>query len=58
MIKINIKNHHKSKSIRLSIFRIFVLEIGLHELNGTHIQTGIGLGPMEMSFTLHQWNNW
>ena len=58
MIKIVIKNNEKRKTLRIQLVRLFMIELGIHELNGTHIQTGIGFGPMEMSFTLHQWNKW
>jgi len=58
MIKINIQNNDNRKTLRVSFIRIFILELGLHELDGIHIQTGIGVGPMRMSFILHQWNKW
>tara|TARA_B100000131_G_scaffold275750_1_gene278550 strand:- start:248 stop:448 length:201 start_codon:yes stop_codon:yes gene_type:complete len=58
MVKINIQNNNNRKTIRISLIRLFIIELGIHELNGIHIQTGIGIGPMEMSFILHQWNKW
>jgi hypothetical protein len=37
---------------------IINLSIGIHAVNGEHIMAGIGLGPLEISFTLHRWDKW
>ena len=58
MFKINIQNNNKRKTMRISLIWLFILEIGIHELNGIHIGIGTGIGPMEMSFTLHKWDKW
>ena len=56
MVKINIQNNNKIKTIRFSFIRLLIIKLGIHELNGIQILTGVGVGPMEMSFNLHQWN--
>ena len=37
---------------------ILSVSIGIHSVNGDHIMAGIGIGPMEFSFTLHRWTKW
>ena len=46
------------KSWRLTLLRLFSVEIGIHEVNGTHFQLGFGIGPMETSLALHRWDKW
>tara|TARA_R100000781_G_scaffold111591_1_gene78144 strand:+ start:17909 stop:18091 length:183 start_codon:yes stop_codon:yes gene_type:complete len=58
MIKINKSETDKSRSYRMTLFWLFHLELGFHFLNGYHINTGIGVGPMEVSMALHTWDKW
>ena len=40
------------------MFWILTLSIGIQSNHGEHITAGLGIGPMEVSFTLHRWINW
>jgi|TARA_R100001510_G_C7647524_1_gene204851 hypothetical protein len=42
----------------LIFVKIISITLGMHSVNGDHIVTGICIGPMELSFTLHRWLKW
>tara|TARA_R100000234_G_C4922490_1_gene144783 strand:+ start:237 stop:419 length:183 start_codon:yes stop_codon:yes gene_type:complete len=58
LIKINKAVTDKSRSVRMTLLWLFHLEGGFHFLNGYHINAGIGLGPCEVSMSLHSWDKW
>lgn len=58
LYKYNVLSTTEGKSIRLSIFNFFQVETGIHEVNGIHVNLGLGLGPFEVSVTLHHWTKW
>lgn len=56
--KWNLLSTPEGKSFRLSVFNFFQFETGVHEVNGIHVNLGLGLGPFEISLTLHHWRKW
>jgi len=40
------------------LFWVVNFSIGIHPINGEHIMIGFGLGPLEISITLHRWDKW
>ena len=58
LIRVKTMNGKEGKSCRVTILRIFAFEIGMHDVNGVHLNAGFGLGPCELSLTLHTWEKW
>ena len=46
------------RSYRFTIFGLFTVETGVHDVNGIHANLGLGVGPCEISLTLHNWDKW
>ena len=46
------------RSVRVKLLNLLTLELGIHTLNGTHFSAGIGIGPLELSTSLHNWEKW
>ncbi len=58
MFNIKRTKTEKNSTMRLTFLYLFALELGAHYLNGTHLQIGVGVGPLELSTSLHHWDNW
>lgn len=58
MLSVKKSSTEKGKSIRFTLIHLISLELGLHEVNGTHFSFGLGVGPMEVSTSLHRWDKW
>ena len=58
MVSLKGMKSHKGRSIRLQLMYLLSIEIGLHQVNGTHLTAGLGLGPLEISTSLHNWEKW
>jgi len=51
-------DNNAGKSWRVTLLRLLHFEVGMHDINGMHLSAGFGVGPVELSFTLHQWDEW
>jgi|8_EtaG_2_1085327.scaffolds.fasta_scaffold03429_2 hypothetical protein len=58
MFKVNRHSNSKGKSVRLTLLHLISFELGLHDVNGMHISAGFGIGPVEVSTSLHHWDKW
>tara|TARA_R110000803_G_scaffold46664_2_gene97877 strand:+ start:6467 stop:6652 length:186 start_codon:yes stop_codon:yes gene_type:complete len=58
LLKIKRNVNGKSRSLRMTFLWLLHLEGGFHSLNGMHFNAGIGLGPCEVSMSLHNWDKW
>ena len=58
MLDVNKVNNDSGKAYRIKLFSLIVFEFGMHDINGIHISAGFGVGPVELSFTLHNWDKW
>ncbi len=58
MLKIKKIKTDKGKSYRFVLLKLFTLETGIHDVNGIHANLGLGVGPCEISLTLHSWDKW
>ena len=58
MLKVKKTKTDKGRSLRFTLFHLLSLELGMHEVNGTHFGMGIGIGPLEISGNLHRWDKW
>jgi hypothetical protein len=58
ILKINKNSSKDSRSLRMTFLWLFHFEGGIHSLNGMHFNAGIGLGPCEVSMSLHNWDKW
>ena len=52
------QNGEEGVGIRLVFLTLLNMFVGFHTINGEHLNLGLGVGPMELSFTLHRWNRW
>jgi len=46
------ENHARGS---LMLFSLFSLICGVYQEKGTHIDLGIGIGPLGLSIVLHRW---
>jgi len=58
MLKFKSMDTGNGKSWRITLLKLLSIELGVHEVNGTHFQLGVGFGPMETSLALHRWDKW
>lgn len=58
LIAFKYKQEERGAMTSLILLWIINLTIGIHSNNGEHIIAGIGVGPMEISITLHRWSKW
>tara|TARA_B100000902_G_C27187505_1_gene852110 strand:- start:55 stop:237 length:183 start_codon:yes stop_codon:yes gene_type:complete len=58
LIQINKSINDETRSVRITLLWLLHLDIGMHYLNGYHLNTGVGLGPCEVSMSLHTWDKW
>lgn len=58
MIKITRGHDEEHRSVRITFMWLFNFEVGVHSINGYHLSTGIGVGPCEVSMSLHNWEKW
>ena len=58
MLRMKKMDNNAGKSWRVTLLRLLHFEVGMHDINGMHLSAGFGIGPIEMSFTLHQWDKW
>ena len=58
MFRVNKQNSEEGTSYRITFLRVFAFEIGMHIVNGVHVCTALGIGPCEISLTLHTWEKW
>lgn len=58
MFNVKTTNNEKGKSVRFVIFALLSFEFALHDVNGMHISAGFGVGPVELSCSLHNWDKW
>lgn len=58
LIAFKYKQEERGAMTSLILLWIINLTIGIHSTNGEHIIAGIGVGPMEISITLHRWSKW
>jgi len=58
MFRIKTNNNERGKSVRFVILSLLSLEFALHDVNGMHLSVGFGVGPLELSGSLHNWDKW
>tara|TARA_Y100000361_G_C11109066_1_gene316557 strand:- start:551 stop:733 length:183 start_codon:yes stop_codon:yes gene_type:complete len=58
VIKINKAVNKQSRSFRVTLLWLVHFSFGWHCLNGYHFNTGVGVGPFEISGSLHTWEEW
>jgi hypothetical protein len=58
LIRMQFQNGEEGVGIRLVFLTLLNMFVGFHSMNGDHLNLGLGVGPMELSFTLHRWNRW
>tara|TARA_B100001113_G_scaffold348210_1_gene341742 strand:- start:936 stop:1112 length:177 start_codon:yes stop_codon:yes gene_type:complete len=58
MFNIKTTNNEKGRSIRFVILSLLSFEFALHDVNGMHLSLGFGVGPLELSGSLHHWDKW
>ncbi len=58
LIAFKYKQEERGVTTSLILLWIINLTTGIHSVNGEHIIAGIGVGPMEISITLHRWSKW
>lgn len=58
MIRLKTTKSKVGRSYRFTIFGLFTVETGVHDVNGIHANLGLGVGPCEISLTLHNWDKW
>tara|TARA_R110002020_G_scaffold230845_5_gene442004 strand:- start:1023 stop:1229 length:207 start_codon:yes stop_codon:yes gene_type:complete len=54
------KYKQEDRGVLTSLVLLWIINIttGIHSINGEHIITSFGVGPLEISLTLHRWNKW
>ena len=57
---ISFKYKQEDRGVTTSLILLWIIHItaGAHSVNGEHIRAGFGVGPMEISVTLHKWDKW
>tara|TARA_R100001082_G_scaffold31612_1_gene16192 strand:+ start:5643 stop:5861 length:219 start_codon:yes stop_codon:yes gene_type:complete len=57
---ISFKYKQEEGGVLTSLILLWIINftMGIHSLNGEHIIAGFGVGPLEISLTLHRWNRW
>tara|TARA_R100000458_G_scaffold13240_1_gene11056 strand:+ start:2239 stop:2457 length:219 start_codon:yes stop_codon:yes gene_type:complete len=57
---ISFKYKQEERGVLTSLILLWIINftMGIHSLNGEHIIAGFGIGPLEVSLTLHRWNKW
>jgi hypothetical protein len=57
---ISFKYKQEERGVLTSLILLWIINftMGIHSLNGEHIIAGFGIGPLEISLTLHRWNKW
>lgn len=57
---ISFKYKQEDRGVTTSLILLWIIHItaGAHSVNGEHIHAGFGVGPMEISVTLHKWDKW
>ena len=53
-----LQNGEEGVGLRLVFLTLLNMFGGFHTINGDHLNLGLGIGPMELSLTLHRWNRW
>ena len=57
---ISFRYKQEERGVMTSLILLWIINItmGIHSVNGEHIIAGFGIGPLEVSLTLHRWNKW
>ena len=57
---ISFRYKQEERGVMTSLILLWIINItmGIHSVNGEHIIAGFGVGPLEVSLTLHRWNKW
>ena len=57
---LSFKYKQEDRGVTTSLILLWIISItaGVHSVNGEHIIAGFGVGPLEISLTLHRWNKW
>tara|TARA_R100001510_G_C7542210_1_gene129313 strand:- start:214 stop:432 length:219 start_codon:yes stop_codon:yes gene_type:complete len=57
---ISFKYKQEDRGVLTSLILLWIINIttGIHSINGEHIVASLGVGPLEVSLTLHRWNKW
>tara|TARA_R100001443_G_scaffold24634_2_gene37065 strand:- start:5887 stop:6078 length:192 start_codon:yes stop_codon:yes gene_type:complete len=58
VIRVQTQNNAEGVGLRMILLSIINMFIGIHSINGEHVNLGLGFGPLEMSVTLHRWTRW
>jgi len=57
---ISFRYKQEEGGVMTSLILLWIINItmGIHANHGEHIIAGFGVGPLEVSLTLHRWNKW
>lgn len=57
---ISFRYKQEERGVTTSLILLWILHItmGIHSINGDHIIAGFGVGPLEITLTLHKWDKW
>jgi len=58
LIRMQLQNGEEGVGLRVVLLTLLNMFVGFHNINGDHLNLGLGIGPMELSLTLHRWNRW
>ena len=58
LFQMQYQDSEEGLGLRIILLTVMNVFIGFHTVKGEHLNLGLGLGPIELSITLHRWIRW